>query len=94
VASGWEVVGVMAIGMQEPAQAAALPALGAVLGMKAQGLGRQLGDSKDHNKIAGISRRERQLVYSSSSNTCSQLNWAYPVTNKGVSGESKRDTPR
>jgi len=69
VASGSEVVGVMAIGMQEPARAAALPALGAVLDMKAQGLGRQLGDSKDHNKIAGISRREWQLVYSSTSNT-------------------------
>ena len=45
VASGLGMADEMAIGMQEPARAEALPVLGAVQGMRAQGLGRQLGDS-------------------------------------------------
>ena len=51
MAIGLEVEDVMPIGMQEPARAAALPALEAALDIRAQVLVRQLGGSKDRNKI-------------------------------------------
>jgi hypothetical protein len=73
----------MAIEMQGVARAEVRPVQGAVLGMKVQGLGRHLGDSKSHlyNMIWSDRGTEMETVSGIfySTKHCSRHNWAYPV---------------